>query len=609
MRLLDTDKLEVVSMRDDAIPPYAVLSHTWGVEEVSLQDMQCFSAKKSPKNSQGLKKVLAAAKLAAFHDYRWIWIDTCCIDKTSSAELSEAINSMHRWYENAGVCFAYIEDYPRNQYEANTPLDEQRDTSILQNIRWFTRGWTLQELIASKEVRFYSKHWKFMGEKHEPFLCEALMKATGIDKGVLSGEITVAEVSVANRMKWASKRLTTRPEDAAYCLMGIFGVNMPLLYGEGGVRAFIRLQEQILNATDDQSIFAWQLHSNEEDESMYGLLATSPSQFENTRSIYLMPTGFQSTSSVPWSMTNKGLNVQLYIRPERDTNEQYLAILDCFQDFGESSDNPIHEFQAFSPAIHLRRLWGDQYARIRAHACESVGERARNGGRQETFFVKQSPESTLPSVRVHDDLRLEQTVHSWRLGEVFPTDMWNDETGFFRLSLSRAQGIQGMFRFTRNWGNHRSSAHVEPRDEYLDVAVVLHRTARADLEAVCFPRPLEGGTAEQAYRRLNRVWTEATREGQDHLFGEYQERIMVVPEMIKTVRAGRGLYLLNLRERVELEAGLSHSQDQPTQNFVFQLRERVEPEAGLSDSQGQPAQNLGRPTQLVHSFLSRVLRK
>lgn len=288
--------------------------------------------------------------------------------------------------------------------------------------------------------------------------------------------------------------------------MGLFGVNMPLLYGEGGVRAFIRLQEQILTATDDQSIFAWQLHSHEEEESMYGLLATSPSYFEDIQSIHHVPTGFQSTSSVPWSMTNKGLDVQLYIRPELDTTEEeYLAILDCLQDLEESDNNTNNEFQAYSPAIHLRRLWGDQYARIRAHVCELVGGRARHGGSQETFFVKQKPDSTLPSVMVNYYLRLRihQTTYSWRLREVFPRDMWDFETGLFRLSLSRAHGIQGVFRFRRHQGTHRTFIDVELDDESLDVAVVLHRTSRADLEAVCFPRPLQGRTVEQAYYRLN----------------------------------------------------------------------------------------------------------
>lgn len=563
MRLLDTNKLEVVLVREDAIPPYAILSHTWGAKEVSLQDVNSFGAKIRHRNSQGFKKIIGAAKLAASQGYRWIWIDTCCIDKTSSAELSEAINSMYRWYGNASVCYVYLEDFSKDR------PGKHPDTWALQNSHWTTRGWTLQELIAPKSVRFYTVDWEFLGEKQDPSVCGALMRATGIEVEVLFGQITVAEVSIANRMKWASKRLTTRPEDTAYCLMGLFGVNMPLLYGEGPVRAFIRLQEQILKTTDDQSIFAWQLHSQEGAESMHGLLATSPSYFKDIRNIYLMPTGFHSTSNFPWSMTSKGLNVQLYIKPEPDTAKaEYLAILDCFQDLGESDKNTNKNFQVYSPAICLRRLWGDQYTRIRAHSCESVGARARHGGQQETFFVKQNPDSTLPSVMIHSYQNLDRTMHSWRLQEVFPGDMWDSETGLFRLSLYRAHEIQGMFRFRRHQDTCQSVANFELDDQHLDVAVVLYRTARADLEAICFPRPLEGSTVEQAYYRLNRLWTEASGEMQDHMFEEYQKHIKTVPEMIVAVRAGRGLYRLNLRQRFGLD-------ETDVKSFVPGARQRI----------------------------------
>lgn len=556
MRLLETDKLEVDVVRDDAIPPYAILSHTWFDDEVSLQDMQSSNARHTPSKRRSLKKLIDAARLAASHGYSWMWIDTCCIDKTSSAELSEAINSMYKWYENASVCYVFLEDYPAGQQEANEPFEELPEMWALHKSRWATRGWTLQELVAPKVVRFYTKDWQFMGEKRDPSVCKALMRATGIETGVLSSHVRVAEISVANRMKWASKRLTTRPEDIAYCLMGLFGVNMPLLYGEGGIRAFIRLQEQILKETDDESIFAWQLQprdedecAQDEDESMHGLLATSPSYFRNIRSIYLMPTVFRSSNSVPWSMTNRGLHVQLFIRPELDTAaEQYVAILDCFQDQDESDDDHNFESQAYSPAIHLRRLWGDQYTRIRAHRCESLSGRARHGGRHETFFVKQNPVLVLPSLGISDNQRFGRASNHWRLGEVFPSESWSGDAGLFRLSLNRARGIQGMFRFTRR--------QVPFAQAEIDIAVVLHKTIRADLEAVCFAAPFEGNTLEQAYDKLNRLWTKAPREEQDRLFEKYQERIMVVPEMIKAVRSGRGLYLLNLRERF-VESDLS----------------------------------------------------
>lgn len=244
-----------------------------------------------------------------------------------------------------------------------------------------------------------------MGEKCDPSICETLVRATGIETGVLCGRITMAEVNVANRMKWASRRRTTRPEDIAYCLMGLFGVNMPLLYGEGGIRALIRLQEQILTAMDDQSIFAWKLHSQDEDDSMCGLLATEPSYFGRIPSIYLMPMGSRSNSSVPWSMSNKGLNLQLYICPDVDTiEERYLAILDCFQHRSTSDDHINNESRAYCPTIHLRRLRGDQYTRVHAHVCESIGESARHDGYHQTFFVKQNPAPPLLSLGLHEIL-------------------------------------------------------------------------------------------------------------------------------------------------------------------------------------------------------------
>lgn len=170
--------------------------------------------------------------------------------------------------------------------------------------------------------------------------------------------------------------------------------------------------------------------------------------------------------------------------------------------------------------------------------------------------------------------------------------MWNSETGLFRLSLHRAHGIQGMFRFARHQDIQQSLKIVELNDESLDVAVVLHRTSRADLEAVCFPRPQEGSTVEQAYYKLNRAWTKASREEQDQLFGEYQERIMVVPEMVKAVRAGRGLYLLNLRQRFELETDVNI--------FIAELDGRSLDEDSLSQAQQASLLKHSRPQQPSH---------
>lgn len=564
MWLLNTENLEIVSKPDNDVPPYAILSHTWGPGEVSLQDMQGFGGKllstasrmKLFRAKQGLKKVIDAARLASSQGYQWIWIDTCCIDKTSSAELSEAINSMYRWYEASKVCYVYVEDAraPRHQ---NWDLGREGIRAALQQSRWATRGWTLQELLAPQVVQFYDGDWAFMGKKSDRVLQTALSEVTGIEIGVLSGQTTAAEVSVANRMKWASRRQTTRPEDAAYCLMGLFGVNMPLLYGEGAQRAFIRLQEEILKATDDQSIFAWKLPPGSKDvRVMFGLLANSPAHFDDAPSMRPVSTEFQSVSSVPWTMTNKGLQVQLYLRPEGDrAEEEYVAVLDCFQDDEDVGAHP----QGHSPSIRLRRLAGDQYTRIKAKACEWVVRSNGDRGRYESFFVKQNPGFVLPRLAVSDSLRFQQPFNAWRLREVFPGNQWSEETGTLRLDLSRLRGIQAVFRFGLLRYSPQPSDSGETYLNDLDVVIVLHQSAREELEVGCYPSAPGGDGLKRVYSKLSRIWsTGPSTPEKMHWIQTSQkntESMLAIVDMAKAIRAGRGLYLLNIRERFELDDG------------------------------------------------------
>jgi hypothetical protein len=261
MRLLDTSSLDLISVPDDAIPPYAILSHTWGnnQEEVSFQELQELNSVRQRDSKalirhpvalkKGFSKIRSSAALALAHGFRFIWIDTCCIDKNSSAELSEAINSMYRWYQGSAVCYAFLSDVrSTSDRTALNPIHGSLPGGAedVASSRWFTRGWTLQELIAPANVYFYNCDWAYLGRKCDnPQFRDLVSSITGIDGRVLDGLLAIEDVSVAGRMAWASKRNTTRLEDTAYCLMGIFQVNMPLLYGEGS-RAFIRLQEEIL---------------------------------------------------------------------------------------------------------------------------------------------------------------------------------------------------------------------------------------------------------------------------------------------------------------------------------------------------------------------------
>lgn len=262
MRLLATRTLELREFLENATPDYAILSHTWEQEEVTYEDMRGPNAKKKA----GYIKIQRCCQQAARDGYRWVWIDTCCIDKSSSAELSEAINSMYVWYKNAKTCYAYLADMDPVLAHSHPKLTAWQTATFpgsFKSSRWFTRGWTLQELIAPAEVEFYAKDWSRCGTKAN--LHFALSEITGIDEATLTGKRDLREVSVAKRMSWASKRVTTRTEDIAYCLIGIFGVNLPLLYGEGD-RAFVRLQEEIMRSSDDQSLFAWGLTAQEHDQ-------------------------------------------------------------------------------------------------------------------------------------------------------------------------------------------------------------------------------------------------------------------------------------------------------------------------------------------------------
>ncbi|KAK1830465.1 heterokaryon incompatibility protein-domain-containing protein [Podospora conica] len=326
MRLLDAQKLELVDVRDDDIPRYAILSHTWDDDEVTHQDMrymetmipQAFDRQKQNIVSKGgYVKIKNAAAMALKHGLAYLWVDTCCIDKTSSSELSEAINSMYLWYEQAAECFAILSDV------APVALDDWREpNSQLRSSRWFTRGWTLQELIAPTTMHFFARDWSPLGQKHFPrSFTEILSEITGIEIEALDGRVGPAQLSVATRMRWAAHRKTTRIEDTAYCLMGLFQVNMPLLYGEGH-RAFARLQGEIIQSTDDQSLFAWRStlgHDEGEDaddpDALCGLLAASPSDFQHAGGMqpFLLPPS-PLRPSAPSMMTNVGLRVQLYLR-------------------------------------------------------------------------------------------------------------------------------------------------------------------------------------------------------------------------------------------------------------------------------------------------------
>jgi hypothetical protein len=248
MRLLqrnDDGRYTLTEFTGDAIPHYAILSHTWGADrdEVTLADLE----KDTDMTKAGYKKLQFCAHQAAKDDLHYFWVDTCCIDKTSSSELAEAINSMFKWYRKASQCYVYLSDVSTG---SGRPVRQDWYPAFQQS-RWFTRGWTLQELVAPTSVEFFSVEGERLGNKYT--LVEELHGITGISVEALRGT-PLDQFSVDERMSWVGKRQTKREEDLAYSLLGIFKVYMPLIYGEGRENALARLKKEInARSSEEQS--------------------------------------------------------------------------------------------------------------------------------------------------------------------------------------------------------------------------------------------------------------------------------------------------------------------------------------------------------------------
>ena len=331
MWLIDTSTLKLRFFADPGSQRYAILSHTWGDEEVTFQEM---NAPEGPDRAKkGWKKIAETCRLACNeHRLKYAWVDTCCIDKSSSAELSEAINSMFNWYKWSHTCFVFLEDveFPLPGPHGNEAL--RRGTPEFQNVlrsaRWFSRGWTLQELVASGYVVFYDASGTQLGDKFS--LADDLVQITNIDRAVLKDVRTLPMVPVARKMSWAARRETTRVEDMAYCLLGMFDVNMPLLYGEGS-RAFLRLQEEIARSGSDLSLLAWMapyspsLRSVPEAQ-VCGIFAPSPAEFWNGHNLRLP--GWALEQNFDLSLADRGflrISRNIYVYRE----DCARLVLDC----------------------------------------------------------------------------------------------------------------------------------------------------------------------------------------------------------------------------------------------------------------------------------------
>ncbi|PMD62190.1 HET-domain-containing protein [Hyaloscypha bicolor E] len=315
MWLINTTSLALEFTEDPETCIYAILSHTWGDDEVGFQDMANLER---ARKKQGFSKIERTCQLAHDRNIEYAWVDTCCIDKSSSAELTEAINSMFRWYKQSHVCFVFLSDL--------LSFDSWRIGGYLRQCRWFTRGWTLQELIAPEEIEFYDRGWNLIGTNDS--LQGHLTEITGIDAEILNDSDMLQAVPVARRMSWAASRQTTRVEDLAYCMFGIFDVNLPLIYGEGQ-KAFIRLQEAISRENNDLSLFAWTcpnermlpLHRR---RKFRGILAESPAEFRECSGLQRISDPGIIPAEV--TITNQGFRIRNMLS---DGEGEYLLNLNC----------------------------------------------------------------------------------------------------------------------------------------------------------------------------------------------------------------------------------------------------------------------------------------
>ncbi|KAF2996755.1 hypothetical protein E8E14_002219 [Neopestalotiopsis sp. 37M] len=366
MRLLNVDSLKL-ELHHETIP-YAILSHRWkDGGEILYEDIA----------RDGLSPALRTRKKSGYNKI----VATC--NQAKAEGLSEEINSMYRYYQDAVICYAFL-----HSLSVDTVIESDDEFA---NHEWFTRGWTLQELIAPKEVTFFTDRGEDVVTQHESLwvclgqragMSERLSAITGIDADVLSGVEHPRLASVAKRMSWAAKRETSRIEDTAYCLMGLFGINMPMLYGEGQ-NAFIRLQEEIMKDLSDETLFAWR-DEGAIPAKRYGLLAPSPAAFKNSVNFHEY-VDFEPRD--PFFKTNRGIRITLPLQFIKDNI--YAASLSCPSPLGSTGFAAIYLAKVDETDTANNSRQSNQYARVRGGRLFNVSK-ANERGTPTRIYVRQS---------------------------------------------------------------------------------------------------------------------------------------------------------------------------------------------------------------------------
>ncbi|KAH7417941.1 heterokaryon incompatibility protein-domain-containing protein [Cadophora sp. MPI-SDFR-AT-0126] len=455
MWLINTTNHRLEEFFGSDTPRYAILSHTWEDEEVSFQEFGSPSA----MLKKGWSKIKRTCDKALKHGYKYAWVDTCCIDKRSSAELTESINSMYRWYQGAGVCYVYLSDLP-----ADVPVLEG-----LKTCRWFTRGWTLQELIAPRDIRFYGRDWQWLGTKK-----------------------TVRRTDFEN-YRHQTNRTTKRDEDMAYCLLGIFDVTMPMLYGEG-MRAFSRLQEEIIKRSNDMTIFAWTQPEGQQEDASGALFAPSPAFFAQSGDINVFGRRFMDLDFV---LTNKGLRmdkcVDVYeVIPKTDTSLPHATGFVMPLGYRKLSDPEPDEYDIY---LNLWKVGPNYFLR------ESISRRPDNcrfvSSPMLSFYIVSDTQDLLSFKR----MRLTNAVHFPRIADfkiqhAIPQSHWDHSRQLFfapytsgdlvlaaYIKITLAPGIETQVVLCVNFSRSKGGS-LEPRclifdeESHNDISVWLFRHKR-----------------------------------------------------------------------------------------------------------------------------------
>ncbi|PWY82595.1 CMGC protein kinase [Aspergillus eucalypticola CBS 122712] len=438
MRLINVDKLHLEEFHGSK-PCYAILSHTWGAdhEELSFRDI----TENSTKRESLPFKVAKCCEQAKMDSIQYAWVDTCCIDKTNSVELGEAINSMFRWYNEAAVCYAYLADVTM---EDNNPFPLTQFSSC----RWFQRGWTLQELLAPDKLRFFDSGWHDLGTKAKR--SGIIDRKFGIPRRFLQGT-PLSEASIAQRMSWASNRVTKRAEDIAYCLLGIFDVTMPMIYGEGADRAFTRLQQEIMKNSRDESILAWgisspehYLHDSKDNKTLSaGVLAASPADFRGCENIVPRMNGTRS----PCTFQIEGGLVRVDLSLHQDKNGLF-GLLNC----GPLKSNTL-------VAIPLSKSpSGEYYLRPQDHRAMIHDSIATKTPAQPVHILIERHMKTPPTASYNNYFFVEDPIEAGlMLVEVEPPDRWLQDRSIITTSSDPADhAVQKLWTRFRSGGEDSS---------------------------------------------------------------------------------------------------------------------------------------------------------